>query len=160
MCYLHSEGISAHNYSNLHRYHKPLLRLTFHFKWCFFYFAPRLWNMLKASPNPNHQVWGIKHQRKLRRHRTVRKKEAYQKFPCWRSCRAGTSERSRLWPLSKSFTLSRQHLVGIRTAMKETRRNETIPSTLSGNPALSPAGRLCLLCAEVTVGPRRTLGRV
>lgn len=80
--------------------------------------------MLKPSPNPNHQVWWIKHQRKLRRPRTVKKKEAYQKSPCWRSCRAGTRERSRPWLLSKSFTLSRPHLVGIRTAVKETRETK------------------------------------
>lgn len=124
-----------------------------------FLFGPRLWTMLRPSPNPNNQTCLIKQQWKPRTQGTARKKEAYQKFPCWRSCRADTSGKSRPWLLSKSFTSSRQRSAGLKSAVQGTRAKKANSSTPSDELALPPARHPRLLCAEVSGGTFNLLGR-
>ena len=124
----------------------------------FYLYAFRLWNMLRPSPNPNLPVWLIKHRRRRKIQPMLERKTLCLKSPCWKYCRADTKGKNRLWPLSKPFTLCRQHMYqrpkmpGDRTRRK--RANQ--PPCMGREDPMSSSHGPCSLCAEFKIWSRTT----
>jgi hypothetical protein len=79
----------------------------------------------------------------------VGRKKVFLKSHCWKYCRTDTKGKNRLWLLSKSFTLSRQYLVGDQKHSENGHgeRNSKQPICLEhGALILSSSCSPCLFC--------------